>query len=110
MLLTLGSLSPPESLCIIIGGQIIGTECDVLRLKDAQDIFYAAGDQRTRNREVRRSLIDPPWRCRRAGCDAIVVKNSWMGGDTIVNSDGSGWWYLDKAQTRSAPKPCDLYY
>jgi hypothetical protein len=51
-LLTLGSLSPPESLCIFIGGQIIGTESDVLRLKDAQDVFYATGDQRTRNREV----------------------------------------------------------
>jgi hypothetical protein len=34
-LLTQGSLSPPEFLGFLIGGQIIGIECDALRLKDA---------------------------------------------------------------------------
>ena len=44
--LTHRSLPPPKSLCVLIRGQVIGIEGNVLRLQDAQDVFYTTGNQR----------------------------------------------------------------
>jgi hypothetical protein len=81
--LTHRSLPPPKSLCVLVRGEVIGIEGDFLCLQDAQDIFYTIGDQRVGTAR-QGGPLDEPWRWRRAACDAIVVRKTWMGGETMV--------------------------
>lgn len=45
-MLTQRCFPPPKFFRVLVGGQIIGIECDILRLQDAQDVFYTTSDQR----------------------------------------------------------------